>query len=85
METTNPASNGQTRLQQRLIQIQEREDLKDAEMAALLGIDRTSWVHIKQGDRKPTLSIISRAIDKWWELLAAHMADMNPAFKARDH
>lgn len=46
-------------------------------MATLLGIDRTSWVHIKHG-RRLSFRMIERAIRAFPELHYQHAVDMDP-------
>lgn len=42
--------------------------LTDEAFAALLGLDRTSWLRVRRGERRPSARVVEAAIRRWPEL-----------------
>jgi transcriptional regulator with XRE-family HTH domain len=64
-------------MRDRLRAIQARETLNDREMAARLGVARSTWTEIKNGRLAVSEAVQMRAVRAFPELLADHVMSLS--------
>ena len=60
-----------------LIEIQRRRGETDEQFAALLGVTRSHWTHIRRGDRGLTYAITRRAARQFAEIHSLVVKDLS--------